>query len=184
MPDVSRTTTRRGFLALSAGTAAGVLLAGSAETAQAATVTVGGLQFEVPEQVQPTAAALEVGGSTWQWRGVRGTPTGPGGFLVVLARADVASTDGGEVVGLLLADGLAGHLPGLVVEGRRSRSMPGGGEQLRLDLGYGTGTARRRGTLLVATRDRGPAAVLAVLGDDSLTAGDMAAVLDSARWVS
>ncbi|SEP70770.1 hypothetical protein [Microlunatus flavus] len=177
-------TTRRGFLALGLVSAAGLALAGSAEPALAAAVTVGGLQFDVPDDLRPAAAGAELGGGTWQWRGVRGTPAGAAGFMVVLARADLDSTDGGEVVGLMLADGLDGHLPGLVVGSRRSRSMPGGGEQLRLDLTYGSAPRTLRGTLLVATREDRPAAVLAVLGDDTLTAGDLATVLDSARWAS
>lgn len=180
---MTRTTTRRGFLALGLGATTGLALAGSTQPASAATVTVGGLQFDVPDDVRPAPALAELGGASWQWRGVRGAPAGPG-FMVVLARADLASTDGGEVVGLLLSEGLAGHLPGLVVESRRSRSMPGGGEQLRLDLGYGVAPRSRRGTVLVATRDRPSAAVLVVLGDDTLTAGDVSGVLDSARWAS
>lgn len=181
---MTRTTTRRGFLALGLAATTGLALAGSTQPASAATVTVGGLQFDVPDDVRPAPDLPELGGPSWQWRGVRGAPTGTEGFMVVLARADLASTDGSEVVGLLLSEGLAGHLPGLVVESRRSRSMPGGGEQLRLDLGYGVAPRRRRGTVLVAARDRPSAAVLVVLGNDSLTAGDVSGVLDSARWAS
>ena len=75
--------------------------------------------------------------------------------------------------------------PGLSVEVRRSRETPGGGDQLRLDLSYAApGAGMLSGTLLVAARPRPPAAALVVLGDGTLTAQDLATVLDSARWVS
>ena len=187
VPDMSGTTTRRGFLVLGAGAAAGLVLAGSTRAAQAATVTVtvDGLQFDVPAQVQPVPAEAEVGGASWQWRGARAAAPGSAGAMVVLARSDLASSDAGEVLGLLLSGALAGGLPGLTVEGRRTRTMAEGGEQVRVDLSYdAAATTRYRGTLLVATRGREPTAALAVLGDDSLTAGEISAGLDSARWVT
>ena len=57
--------------------------------------------------------------------------------------------------------------------------------QARLDLSYAAGTPPRyRGTVLVATRTDGPAGVVAVLGDDRLTAGEVGLVVDSAHWVA
>ncbi|HEY0215099.1 MAG TPA: hypothetical protein VGC57_01760 [Cellulomonas sp.] len=148
-------------------------------------MAVGDLRFELPGQVLATPVGPEVGGPSWQWRGVRRPAVGSDPTVVVLARADLPSTDAGEVLGLLLGSSLSGALPGLSVEVRRSRETPGGGDQLRLDLSYAVpGTELLRGTLLVAARSRPPAAALVVIGDSTLTAQDVATVLDSARWVS
>ncbi|MGI3784049.1 MAG: hypothetical protein ACRYG2_25075 [Janthinobacterium lividum] len=182
-PHPTPVQTRRGFLGLVAG--GGLVLLGANEPAQAAGVSVGDLRFELPDQVLATPAGPEVGGSSWQWRGVRRTSEGSDPSVIVLARADLPSTDAGEVLGLLLAGSLSGALPGLSVEVRRSRETPGGGDQLRLDLSYAApGAGMLGGTLLVAARPRPPAAALVVLGDSTLTAQDVATVLDSARWVS
>lgn len=177
-------TSRRAFLGLVAG--GGLLVLGPNQPAQAATVALGDLRFELPDLVLPTTATgAEVGGSSWQWRGVRRTSAEADPSVIVLARADLLSTDAGEMLGLLLGGSLSGALPGLAVEGRRARDTAGGGEQLRFDLSYAaSATTALTGTLLVATRDRPPAAVLAVLGGAGLTAQDVAVVLDSARWVS
>ena len=83
-----------------------------------------------------------------------------------------------------VAGSAAGLLPGLQLTGRRTRSMPGGGEQTRLDLSYLVRSdLRYQGTLLVATRAEPPSALVAVLGDEQLTAGTVDAVLNSARWL-
>ena len=172
---------RRGLLALGLGSA-GALLVGASATAAPVAVTVGGLAFEVPADVTPAPASTALGGPSWSWRGTRDPA---GGAFVVLARADLASSDAEEVVGWFLAAGLVGALPDLTAQSRRSRAMPGGGQQARLDVAYAAGTdVRYSGTLLVATREARPAGVLLVLGDDRLTAGEVAAVLDSARWAS
>ena len=172
---------RRTFLALGVATA-GLALAGSPARAAGVEVVVGELAFDVPPEVRPQPAGPTTGGPSWTWRGSR-EPAG--GAFLVLARADLESTDAEEVVGWLLAAGLAGALPGLTLQAGRTRSTPGGGEQVRLAVGYQAAPGvRRAGTLLVATRPAGPAGALLVLGDDGLTAGEVAAVLDSARWVS
>jgi hypothetical protein len=178
-----RRWTRRAVLALGAGTA-GLLLPRT--PARAVAVSVGGLAFEVPAEIRPVEG---VGGGLlgegWQWRGHGVAPAGDQRAApVVLARADLASTDPQEVVGHLLAGATTGLLPGLELRGRRARAMPGGGDQTRLDLAYAAAEGLRlHGTLLVATQAEPPAAVLVVLGDDSLTAGTVGWVLDSARWV-
>lgn len=169
---------RRTFLALGLGVLG---LAGPARlpTASAAPVSVGPLGFEVPASVQRVATVPGVG-TGWQWQGTSGaTPA-----TVVLARADVGSSDVEEVLGLLLAGVLVGQLPGLVAEPRRERAMPGGGAQSRVDLSYaGDARTRLHGTLLIASREEPPTAVLAVVGGPTLTAGEISAVLDSARWL-
>lgn len=156
---------------------AGALLVGGSATAAGDTVTLGDLAFEVPADVRAAAPA-----SGWGWRGERSAATGA---FLVLARADLASTDAEEVVGWLLAGGLVGALPDLAVQTRRNRTTSGGGEQARLDVAYAAGPGLRyHGTLLVATRPTGTAGVVLVLGDDRLTAGEVSSVLDSVRWAS
>ena len=105
---------------------------------------------------------------------------------MVLARADLASIDPQEVIGLLLASSTAGLLPGL-----RARRPAGHGRcpaaATRPGSTCATSPARSlpfHGTMLVATRPEPPAAVLVVVGDDDLTAGTIDGVLDSARWLS
>lgn len=169
--------TRRALLALAAGASAA--LAG-ARPAQAALVTVGSLTFAVPTEVVSTAD--ETLGAHWQWRGRDSSPD-QRAQTVVLARADLASTDAEEVLGLVLAGSGAGLLPGLTVGTRRTRSMPGGGDQLRVDVGYAASRGYLyHGTMLVATRREPPAGLILVLGRDLLTAGTIDGVLDSARW--
>jgi hypothetical protein len=172
---------RRGFLGLGLGT---VALVGSTRppTAAAASVAVGRLGFEVPAAVQRVDRVPGVGPG-WEWQGAD-RDAGPTPGTVVLARADLASNDAEEVLGLLLAGVLVGQLPGLVAESRRERAMPGGGSQSRVDLSYqADARTRLHGTVLVAVRAEPPAAVLAVLGGPALTAGEIATVLDSARWL-
>ena len=66
---------------------------------------------------------------------------------------------------------------------RADRSMPGGGEQLRVNVGYAATLGfPYHGTMLVATRSEPPAGLVVVLGGDLLTAGTIDGVLDSARW--
>jgi hypothetical protein len=188
VPDVTavsaapvRRPSRRAVLALGLATA-GALLVGSPARAAGVEVVVGELAFDVPADLLPQPAGPTTGGPTWAWRGARDPAAGA---FLVLARADLDSADAEEVVGWLLAAGLAGALPGLTLQAGRTRSTPGGGEQVRLAVAYGAAAgARRSGTLLVATRSAGPAGVLLVLGDGRLTAGEQAAVLDSLRWVS
>ncbi len=104
---------------------------------------------------------------------------------VLLARADLPSVEPEEVIALLLAGSATGRLPQLEWGARRDRAMPGGGDQTRIDVRYSV--SRRltyHGAILVATRPQPPAGVLVVLGDDTLTAGTVDALLDSARWRS
>ena len=187
MPDLGRTWTprrwtRRSVLAVGVASV-GLLLART--PAQGASVSVGELSFTVPDTIRPVstagATALGVG---WQWRG-RGVPPGPDyrAAPVVLARADIPSVDPQEIVGLLLANAAVGSLPGLELGAGRTRSMPGGGDQTRIDLAYDVASAVPfHGTMLVATRPEPPAAVLVMVGSDALTAGVIDGVLDSARW--
>ena len=151
--------------------------------ASATAVTVGGLSFEVPETIRSTAPGTAMG-QGWQWCGVSaGSADRPA--TVVLARADLASTEPEEILGLLLASSSTGLMPDLVIGGTRTRAMPGGGDQTRMEVSYAAGRRRTyHGTLLVATRPEPPGGLLVVLGDDTLTAGTMNGVLDSARWVS
>lgn len=186
MPDLTlpgRRWTRRAVLVLGAG-AVGLLLART--PARAGAVTVGGLSFTVPDEIRPVDSGGTALGAGWQWQG-RGDGSDPDrrAAPVVLARADIASVDPQEVIGLLLASATAGQLPGLELRGRRARPMPGGGDQTRLDLAYAAAPSLPfHGTLLIATRPEPPAAVLAVLGGDGLTAGTVEQILDSARWVT
>lgn len=183
MPDViSRRWTRRSVLALGAGSAA--LLLG-ATPARGVTVTVGGLSFAVPDTIRQVPADFSLG-QGWQWLGSLESPSAAGrAATVVLARADIASIDPHEVLGLLLASSTAGSLPGLQLGAVRARAMPGGGDQTRIDVRY---LASRdlpfHGTILIATRAEPPAATVVILGDDRLTAGTIDGVLDSARWLS
>ena len=150
--------------------------------ARAVPVTVGGLSFAVPAEVSaaPPDPAL---GTGWQWQGrVRGGDAAS--QTVVLARADLASTDAAEILGLVLAGSTAGLLPDLDLTPTRLRPMPGGGGQTRIDLSYTAGQGvNYHGTLLMATRDEPPAALLVVVGGERLTAGTIDGVLQSARWL-
>ena len=176
-----RRWTRRSVLALGAGSAA--LLLGSTP-ARGVSVTVGGLSFAVPEEITAVAADSSLG-QGWQWLGRLDQPAAGRAATVVLARADIASSDPQEVIGLLLASSIAGFLPDLQLGARRLRSMPGGGDQTRIDLRYLAGRDLPfHGTILIATRPEPPAAALVMVGDDNLTAGTIDGVLDSARWLS
>jgi hypothetical protein len=54
-----------------------------------------------------------------------------------------------------------------------------------MEVSYAASRGRiYHGTLMIATRPEPPGGLLVVLGDDTLTAGTMNGVLDSARWVS
>ena len=161
--------------------AVGLLVTRTAALATA--VTVGGLSFEVPETIRPTVPGTAMG-QGWQWCGVyAGSADRPA--TVVLARADLASTEPEEILGLLLASSATGLMPGLQIGGSRRRAMPGGGDQTRMEVSNPASRGRiYHGTLLVATRPEPPGGLLVVLGDDTLTAGTMNGVLDSARWVS
>lgn len=177
----TRTWTRRSALILALTAVGGAVLA---RPAGAAEITVGDLTFTVPSTITPgPAAAQTTYGRYWQWQGQTPGPKADPA-TVVLARADLPSTDPEEILALVLAGSAAGLLPGLLLTGRRTRSMPGGEEQTRVSLSYTVrpGVAYH-GTLLIATRADAASALMAVLGDDQLTAGDIDAVLDSARWL-
>jgi hypothetical protein len=177
----SRRWTRRSVLALGAGSAA--LLLGTTP-ARGLTITVDGLSFVVPDMIRPVPADSSLG-QGWQWLGRLDQPSAARrAATVVLARADLASVDPHEVLGLLLASSTAGFMPGLELGTRRVRSMPGGGDQTRIDVRYLAGRDLPfHGTILVATRPEPPAAALVIVGDDDLTAGTIDGVLDSARWL-
>jgi hypothetical protein len=105
--------------------------------------------------------------------------------MLVLARADLASTDAGEVLGLVLSGSAAGMLPELRLSNRRTRPMPGSGDQTRLSLQYSPGPGLTyHGEILIAARPARPAALLVVLGDEELTAATADSILESARWRS
>jgi hypothetical protein len=171
---------RRSVLVLGLS-AVGLLLTRTAALATA--VTVGGLSFEVPETIRPTVPRTAMG-QGWQWCGVyAGSADRPA--TLVLARADLASTEPEEILGLLLASSTTGLMPGLQIGGSRRRAMPGGGDQTRMEVSYAASRGRiYHGALMIATRPEPPGGLLVVLGDDTLTAGTMNGVLDSARWVS
>ena len=173
-----RTVLVLGLSALTVG------VTGTQAPAAGTPVRVGDLTFEVPSEVQPAPSVPGVSES-WTWQGMSAaTVTGPG--MIVLARADVDSTDAEEVLGLLMAGVAIGQLPGLLTEAGRTRTVGAGqGDQVRTELSYQVSRrVRYRGSLLVATRRQPPAAALVVLGDDTLTAGTVDAVLDSVRWTS
>jgi hypothetical protein len=162
--------------------AAGALV--SRPAAMAGQVTVGGLSFAVPDDFRPGLGGAVVG-LGWQW--TAGRPgTAPGRpAAVVLARADLASAEPGELLGLVFAGSVAGFVPDLRIGRARTREMPGGGDQRRVEVRYAVSRGvLYHGSIMVATRRRGPAGLLAVLGDDALTAGTIDGVLESARWVS
>jgi hypothetical protein len=162
--------------------ALGLLVTSTA--ALAAAITVGELAFEVPETIRPTEPGRALG-QGWQWCGIRDGGSADRPATVLLARADLASTAPEEILGLLLASSVTGLMPGLEIGGSRTRAFPGGGDQTRLEVSYAASRGHAyHGTLLVATRPEPPAGLLVVLGDDTLTAGTMNGVLDSARWVS
>ena len=163
---------------------------GQLPTAAAATVSVGDLTFIVPGTISESAStgpghlpqsSFEGG---WQWVG-RTAATAPLPSTVVLARADLATTDAGELLGLVLAGSATGRLPDLRLTSHRSRPMPGSGEQTRIGLEYSAGTGViYHGELLIATRPTPPAALLVVLGNEELTAATVDSILESARWRS
>lgn len=170
--------TRRAALGLGLGL---VAAAGIRRPAEAGPVSVGELEFTTPATITPTGTAAVVG-SGWQWAGQSGSSGGVPA-TVVLARNDLDSIGATEVLGLLLAGSVTGLLPDLALQPSRKRAMPGGGEQTRVDVAYTAATdVTYHGTLLIATRERTPAALLAVLGIDTLTAGGIEDILGSARW--
>jgi hypothetical protein len=151
--------------------------------AQATPVRIGDLAFDIPGTVVETPPDSFVG-SWWQWSG-RTTGSALVPDMVVLARADLPSTDPEEILGLALASSAAGSPAQLQVGTTRPRSMPGGGQQTRLSLTYDLGNRMSyHGTMLIATRSAPPAALLVVLGGDPLTANTIDALLGSARWLS
>lgn len=175
---------RRAALGLGLGL---VAAAGLPHRAEAGLVSVGELQFTTPPTITPPGTMTAPGtvpvvGAGWQWVGQSGS-TGGVPATVVLARNDLAATDATEVLGLLLAGSVNGLLPDLALQPSRSRAMPGGGEQTRVDVAYTVATqVTYHGTVLIATRERTPAGLLAVLGIDALTAGGIEGILSSARW--
>jgi hypothetical protein len=104
---------------------------------------------------------------------------------LVLARADLAATDAGEVLGLVLSGSAAGMLPDLRLSNRRTRPMPSSGDQTRLSLQYSPGPGvTYHGEILIAVRPVRLAGLLVVLGDEELTAATADSILESARWRS
>jgi len=175
----ARVWTRRSVLALGVGAVGVVAVPGGA---RAAPVRVGDFTFDVPSTIGATAPYPSLG-SGWQWMGRTSEPLNLP-RTVVLARADLGSSDSEEILGLALASSATGVLAELEIGSSRTRSMPGG-QQVRYPLSYAIrADARYHGTLLIATRDLPPAALLAVLGDDTLTANTIDTVLGSARWIT
>jgi hypothetical protein len=173
-----RTVSRRAALALGLAAAAG--LAVPSTPARAAEITIGDLLLEVPEEVVPAAPSDSLG-RNWQWRGrTDDSQLDPRG--IVLARADLATSEPVEVLGLLLAGTAAGVLPDLLLSGRRSRVVDTG-EQTRIGLSYATERGRRyAGELLIAARTEAPSGLVVVLGDGSLPTSFVSGVLGSVRW--
>jgi len=189
-----RAWTRRSVLALGAGALGVTQLPALAESIS---VTVGGLTFTVPATISSSTGSSSTGSSStgtpstgtpalgdgWQWAGRSGS-TGARPSTIVLARADLASTDAAEVLGLVLAGAVSGALPHLKVSSANPRSMSGGGEQTRVLLEYDAAPQLRfHGALLIATRALPPAGVLVVVGDGQLTARTTDDILGSARWL-
>jgi hypothetical protein len=173
-----RVLSRRAALAVGLAAAAGLTLRG--RPAQAGEITVGDLAFEVPEDVVPADPGDRFG-RNWQWSGRTDdnqiTPRG-----VVLARADLDTTEPVEVLGLLLASTASGLLPELRVAGRRSRVVEGG-EQTRIAVSYALDRNRRyAGELLIASRADGPSGLVVVLGDGTVPTSFLTGVLGSVRW--
>ena len=173
-----RAVSRRTALALGLVAAAG--LAVPVRRAEAAEITVGDLRLEVPPDVVP-ADPTDPFGRNWQWRGrTDDSQLSPRG--IVLARADLATSEPVEVLGLLLAGTASGLLPQLQLSGRRSRVVDAS-EQTRIGLSYATERGRRyAGELLIAARTEAPSGLVVVLGDDSLPTSFVSGVLGSVRW--
>lgn len=165
-----RVWSRRAVLAV--GLAA--LVPGRASAATG--VRVGDLSMIIPPSVsQVDDPEL---GAGWQWQGVAGRPEQPS--MIILARADLPSIDAREVLAALLSTGIAGGVP-VAHTPPEPRSMPGG-KQVRTVLTL-AGRRPYRGAMLITTRDEPPAGAVVVLGDDSLTAQSIDAVLESVQWV-
>lgn len=173
--------TRRAALALGLGATMGLAVA--SRPAAAAEVTVGDLVLTVPDTVTPAPAEEDLG-SHWQWRGR--TDDGqlrPRG--VVLARADLATDDPVEVLGLLLASTAPGLLPAISLTGRRSRTQPGGDRQTRIGLSYAIAPSRRyEGELAISPRTGRTSGLVVALTDGTLPMSFLLGVLDSVRWRS
>lgn len=170
--------TRRGLLALGVAAAGGFAVR---SPASATIVSIDRLDFTVPPEIEQVPSD-ETLGRHWQWTGRDlGAKLKPA--TVVLARADLLSSDPVEILGLLLAVSVTGSLANLTLGTRRTSAMPGGGDQTRIDMSYDAARGLAfHGTLLVATRREPPAGLIVVIGGDALTAGTIDAVLDSARW--
>lgn len=155
---------------------AGLAVAAGSPPAQAAPIQIGRFGFEVPATVR----ALDPPRAGWQWHGQfleGGVPS-----IIVLARADLAGVAPEEALGLLLASGAGGGLPGLTVGPARNRTTQDGSPALRSPLGYRPASKiNYRGTVMI-TENAGSTAILAVLGTERLTAGRADQVLDSVRW--
>ncbi len=159
----------------------GTITGGSAATATP--VRVGGLSFAVPDGFQPGTSELSLG-QGWTYSAVRAGAGVERPSAVVLARADLSSVVPEEIISALFASSINGLLPSLQIGRSRTRSMVGGGEQRRLEVQYAVSRgAPFHGTVMVLTRSLPAAGLLVVLGDDTLTAGTIDGVLDSARWL-
>ena len=173
-----RVLTRRA--ALAAGVAVAVGSALRARPAQAGQITVGDLVLEVPAGVVPADAGDPLG-RNWQWRGrTDDSQISPRG--VVLARADLTTSEPVEVLGLLLASTAAGLLPDVKLASRRSRVVQGS-QQTRFALSYALDRTRRYGgELVIAERPDATSGLVVVLGDGTVATSFFADVLDSVRW--
>lgn len=173
--------TRRTALALGLAAAAGLTV--RSRSAVAAEISVGDLLLAVPETVVSISTSTGLG-RDWQWQGrTDDSQLRPAG--IVLARADLKTSEPVEVLGLLLAPTATGLLPDILLTGRRSHSTPGGLDQTRVGLSYAIGPKHRyEGELLIAPRIDRPSGLVVTLTDGSLPASFRTEVLDSVRWRS
>lgn len=181
MPDVSLSVSwsRRAVLGLGLG---GVALLAGSTSASATSVIVDQITFEVPNGFRAAPAGVQLG-QDWQWSAVRDGRSDGRPAAVILARSDVDSTTSDEIFGLLLAPSMTGTTPELELGSTRTRAMPGG-SAARLDVTYAASRGfRYHGAVLAVTRPKLSAAVIVVLGDDTLTAGTIDGVLGSTRWL-
>lgn len=175
--------TRRGLLVAGLGAISAAALVGPSASSATRAVSVGILRFQPFAGLTPMEPQGSVG-REWQWVGLRGDPASP--VAAVAARGDLPTGSAQEALSLVLAAAAAGSLPRLRTGTGFSRTVAGARDALRLPFSFTSARgADLHGVLMTAAAAKGEtSAVVVALGQSSLGAADIDAVLDSAVLVA